>query len=140
MTPPGVARGGRVASGPVSRGRSSSRRLAVLHELFAAVPVPVAYLAGPDLVFEFANDAYCRLVGRQGLVGRPLGEALPELVTQGRAELIGAVLESGQPFQGYETELFFSREGASGPEKVFVECLYQPVHDADGPATGCCCW
>ena len=56
-----------MGSGPVSRGRSSSRRLAVLHELFAAVPVPVAYLAGPELVFEFANDAYRQLVGRQDL-------------------------------------------------------------------------
>ena len=92
----------------------------MLHELFAAVPVPVAYLAGPDLVFEFANDAYRRLVGRQDLLGRPVGEALPELAAQGRAELIAAVLESGQPFQGYETELLVPRGGAS-PEQVFVD-------------------
>ena len=136
MTPPGVARGGRVVSGPVSRGRSSSRRLAVLRELFAAVPVPVAYLTGPELVFEFANDAYRRLVGRQDLVGRAAGEALPELAAQGRTELLAAVLESGQPFQGYETELLVPRGGESGPEQVFVECLYQPVRSADGPADG----
>ena len=30
----------------------------VLHELFSGIPVPVAYVSGPDLVFEFANDAY----------------------------------------------------------------------------------
>ncbi len=108
----------------------------MLREFFAAVPVPVAYLAGPDLVFEFANDAYCRLVGRQDLVGRPLGEALPELVTQGRAEIIAAVLESGQPFQGYETELLLPRDGASGPARVFVESLFQPVRGADGSAHG----
>ena len=108
----------------------------MLRELFAAVPLPVAYLAGPDLVFEFANDAYCELVGRQDLLGRPLGEALPELAAQGRAEIIAAVLESGQPFQGYESELLLPRDGGSGPAKVFVECLYQPVRGADGPADG----
>jgi PAS domain S-box-containing protein len=108
----------------------------VLHELFAAVPVPAAYLAGPELVFEFANDAYRRLVGRQDLIGRPVAEALPELAAQGRAELLAAVLESGQPFQGYETELLVPRGEASGPEQVFVECLYQPVRSADGPADG----
>jgi PAS domain-containing protein len=107
----------------------------VLHELFAAVPVPVAYLAGPELVFEFANDAYRRLVGRQDLIGRPLGEALADLAAQGRAELIAAVLESGQPFQGYETELLVPRSGSS-PEQVFVECLYQPVRGAGGRADG----
>jgi PAS domain S-box-containing protein len=96
----------------------------------------VAYLAGPELVFEFANDAYRRLVGRQDLIGRPAGEALPELAAQGRTELIAAVLESGQPFQGYETELLVPRGGVSGPEQVFVECLYQPVRSADGPADG----
>ena len=108
----------------------------MLHELFAAVPVPVAYLAGPELVFEFANDAYRRLVGRQDLVGRTIDKALPELAAQGRAELIAAVLESGQPFQGYETELFVPRDGGSGPKQVFVECLYQPVRGADGQADG----
>ena len=135
MTPLGIARGGKVGSGPVSRGRSSSR-LAMLHELFAAVPVPVAYLAGPELVFEFANDAYRQLVGRQDLVGCPLEKALPELAAQGRAELIAAVLESGQPFQGHETELFVPRDGGSGPERIFVECLYQPVCGADESADG----
>jgi PAS domain S-box-containing protein len=108
----------------------------VLHELFAAVPVPVAYLAGPELVFEFANDAYRQLVGRQELIGRSAGEALPELAVQGRTELIAAVLESGQPFQGYETELLVPRGGVSGPEQVFVECLYQPVSGVEGRADG----
>ena len=112
----------------------------MLHELFAGLPVPAAYLAGPDLVYEFANDAYRQLVGREDLTGRPLREALPDLAAQGRAELIAGVLESGQPFQGYETELFVRRDGASVPEQIFVECLYQPVRGADGRSTGCCCW
>ena len=107
----------------------------MLHELFTGIPVPVAYVAGPDLVFEFANDAYRRLVGRQDLLGRPVREALPELAAQGRAELITGVLESGQPFQGYENELFV-RRGGGEPEQVFVACLYQPVHGADGRADG----
>ena len=107
----------------------------MLHELFSGIPVPVAYVAGPDLVFEFANDAYRRLVGRQDLLGRPMREALPELAAQGRAELITGVLESGQPFQGYENELFV-RRGGGEPEQVFVACLYQPVRSADGRADG----
>jgi PAS domain S-box-containing protein len=108
----------------------------VLHELFADLPVPVAYLAGRDLVFEFANDAYRRLVGRQDLPGRAAREALPELAAQGRAELITGVLESGKPFQGYETELLIRRGGGAAPEQVFVECLYQPVRGADGTVEG----
>ncbi|MDX6333273.1 MAG: hypothetical protein QOG05_613 [Streptosporangiaceae bacterium] len=108
----------------------------MLHELFSGVPVPVAYVAGPDLVFEFSNEAYRQLVGRDDLLGRTVRDALPEQAAQGRAELIAAVLESGRPFQGYETELLVRRDGASAPEPVFVECLYQPVRGADGPAQG----
>ncbi len=108
----------------------------MLHELFTGLPVPAAYVAGPDLVFEFANDAYRQLVGREDLTGRTVSEALPDLAAQGRAELIGAVLESGQPFQGYETELFVRRDAASVPEQIFVECLYQPVRGADGQVDG----
>ena len=108
----------------------------MLHELFTGLPVPAAYVAGPDLVFEFANDAYRQLVGREDLTGRTVCEALPDLAAQGRAELIGAVLESGQPFQGYETELFVRRDAASVPEQIFVECLYQPVRGADGQVDG----
>ena len=108
----------------------------VLHELFTGIPVPVAYVSGPDLVFEFANEAYRQLVGQQDLLGRPMREALPELAAQGRAELISGVLESGQPFQGYEHELFIRRGRGAAPEQVFVACLYQPVRGADGPADG----
>jgi PAS domain S-box-containing protein len=108
----------------------------VLHELFTGIPVPVAYVAGPELIFEFANDAYRQLVGREDLIGRPVQEALPELAAQGRAELITAVLESGRPFQGYEKELLVRRGGAPAPEQVFVECLYQPVRGVDRPAEG----
>ncbi|HEY5355005.1 MAG TPA: SpoIIE family protein phosphatase [Streptosporangiaceae bacterium] len=108
----------------------------MLHDLFGGLPVPAAYVAGPDLVFEFANDAYRHLVGCEDLLGQPLSEALPELAAQSRAELITAVLESGQPFRGYETELSVRRVGASAPEAVFVECLYQPVQSVDGRADG----
>ena len=108
----------------------------MLRELFTGIPVPVAYVAGPGLIFEYANDAYRQLVGREDLIGRPVREALPELAAQGRAELVTAVLESGRPFQGYENELLVRRGGASAPEQVFVECLYQPVRGVDGPAEG----
>jgi PAS domain S-box-containing protein len=38
---------------------------ALTRELLSSLPAAVAYLAGPDLVVEFANEAYRRLVGGQ---------------------------------------------------------------------------
>jgi hypothetical protein len=71
--------------------------MALLRALFARLPAAVAYLAGPDLVFEFANDQYRQLVGGRDVLGLPIREAVPELAGQGRFELLGEALESGQP-------------------------------------------
>ena len=61
-------------------GRDDSRSgLALRSELLLSLPVGVAYVAGPDLTFEFANDEYRRYVGWRDLIGLPLGVALPEL-------------------------------------------------------------
>jgi len=76
-----------LSSGPVSPRRSSSHRQAVLHELFADLPVPVAYLAGRDLVFEFANDAY-----RQD-VHSEVGEVVDGIRASARNDLAVAMLQ-----------------------------------------------
>src|SRR5206468_2115603 len=51
--------------------------------LFEQSPSFIAVLRGPDHVFETANAAYLRLVGRDDILGKPLLEALPELRGQG---------------------------------------------------------
>ena len=53
----------------------------LLRELLHGLPAAVAYAAGPDLVYEFANDEYRRLVGGRALIGRPLREVLPEMAS-----------------------------------------------------------
>ena len=108
----------------------------MLHELFGGLPIPAAYLAGPELVFEFANDAYRQLVSCDDLIGRTLRDALPDIAAQGRARRLTEVLESGQPFQSYESELLIRRPGSAAPEQVFVECLYAPVRGAHATVDG----
>jgi PAS domain-containing protein len=100
--------------------------MTLMRALFARLPVAVAYLAGPDLVFEFANDEYRQLVGGRDVLGLPVRAALPELAGQGRFELLGEALESWQPLRGDEVELWIRRQGEQ-PEQVFVDFVYQPV-------------
>jgi len=54
-------------------------RLALIRDLLTSLPAAVAYLAGPDLVIDFANDAYCRLAGDRDVADMPLRQVLPEL-------------------------------------------------------------
>ena len=43
----------------------------------------MAILEGPEHVFTLANRAYLDLVGNRDIIGRPIAEALPEVVEQG---------------------------------------------------------
>jgi PAS domain S-box-containing protein len=105
-----------------------------MRELLISLPAAVAYLAGPDLVIEFANDACSRLIGDRELIGRPLREALPELSDQGEIEILGRILETGEPVRGSQAKVWVSRDDHA--EQLFVDYVYQPVRDAGGAVSG----
>jgi PAS domain S-box-containing protein len=105
-----------------------------MQELVASLPAAVAYLSGPDLVIDYANDACLGLVGDRALVGRPLGEALPELVTQGGVGALARIFETGELVRGSAAGVRISRHGRF--EQRFVDYVYQPVRGADGAVKG----
>ncbi len=108
--------------------------LALVRQLLVSLPAAVAYVAGPDLVFEFANDEYRRMAGGRDLVGLPYREALPELAGQGPFEALDRVVKTGEPFQGRGSEVWVRRRGGE-PEQTFLDFVYQPVlGDAGGVA------
>ncbi len=104
-------------------------------ELLSSLPAAVAYLAGPDLAVEFANDAYGRLVGRRDVVGLPPEEALPELAGRAPLEILNQVMETGQPVNDRGTRVWVRRRGMQ-PEQLFADFAYQPVRDGDGTVAG----
>ena len=95
----------------------------------------MAYLAGPDLVVEFANEAYRRLVGGRDVVGLPAHQALPECAAQAGIEILGQVMETGQPVRGQDNGAEVHRHGGQ-PGQVFADFVYRPVRDADGAVAG----
>jgi PAS domain S-box-containing protein len=105
-----------------------------MRELIASLPAAVAYLSGPDLVIDFANDACFELVGDRDLVGRPLRAALPELAEQGEIEILIQILETGRPVRGSEARVRIHRRGQA--EQRYVDYAYQPVRGAEGDVAG----
>jgi PAS domain S-box-containing protein len=97
-----------------------------LLRLLQQAPGFFCYLRGPELVFEFANDAYLRLVGRH-VLGKPLREALPELVGQGYLELLEKIFRSKEPFVGRKMAVRLQRHENAALEQAFVDFIYQPV-------------
>ena len=135
--------GARMQAGLLSRAeavQAENRRLADEREhlrvLFDQAPGFMAFLDGPRHVFSLANAAYRRLVGKREVVGKPVAEALPEVVGQGFIELLDRVYASGEPFVGDGLRVLLQRRPGGDPEEAFVDFIYQPVRGTDGEVRG----
>jgi PAS domain S-box-containing protein len=127
--------GGAEISVPVPRRGSAVSMPAVTRELLSALPAAVAYLSGPDLVVELANEAYRRLAGGRDVVGLPAREALPELAALDRLDILDQVRETGQPVTGRAGGVWVRRDHGR-PEQLFADFAYRPVRDASGAVAG----
>src|SRR5439155_25964550 len=107
-----------------------------LRQLFDHAPGFMAVLRGPDHVFELTNAAYLQLVGHRRLVGRPVREALPELVGQGFLELLDQVYRTREPFTGYSTAVTLERTPGGTAEEKLLDFVYQAMIEADGSVAG----
>ncbi len=109
-----------------------------LQALFEQAPGFMAFVDGPDFVFTLTNASYLTLVGRSSseLLGRPVREALPEVVEQGFIALLENVVQSQEPFVGTDVAILLQRRPDQPAEEAFVDFVYQPVRDAAGKVHG----
>jgi len=119
---------------PRQAARGGASGFALMRELLQGLPAAVAYVAGPDLVYEFANEEYRRIVGGRELIGQPMHQAVPE-ISQRRLALVRRAAQSGHPVWGREIEVWVRREGLA-PEQFFMDFYYQPVRGAMGDLAG----
>lgn len=107
-----------------------------LHQLFMQAPGFIAVIAGPELRFALANNAYQRLIGDRQIIGRPVGEALPEVVEQGFVALLHGVMERREPFVGQAMSVNLRRTPDAPLEERFVDFVFQPIVTPGGDVTG----
>jgi PAS domain S-box-containing protein len=107
-----------------------------LRDLFQRAPGFMCLLSGPNLVFEFMNEAYLKLVGHRDLIGLPIRKALPEIEGQGYFELLDEVYATGKPFVGQGLAVDLQREPGAPLEQRFLNLVYQPIYDAEGAVSG----
>lgn len=107
-----------------------------LHQLFQQAPGFICVLRGPRHVFELANDAYYQLVGHRQVIGHPVGEVLPEVVTQGFLEKLDNVYATATAFIGRAMPLELQRVAGGDREQSYIDLIYQPIIDSSGTVTG----
>lgn len=117
---------------------SSVLDLARIREMLSFFPAAVAYVAGPDLVIDFASDEF-RLAGDQEVAGRPAHEVFPALADPASNEVLGQVMHSGQPVRGHEVGRSCRLGGPSAHAPQIIARHHYPAargvragHAADG--------
>jgi PAS domain S-box-containing protein len=91
----------------------------------------IAVVSGPDYVFDFANDAYRRLVGGQPLEGKTLLGAVPTF-PRALVKVMDGVRATGVPYIGHAVAVPFRRGRGLGTEDRFLDFVLQPIVGADG--------
>ena len=100
-----------------------------LNEVFMQAPVAIAVLEGPTHVFKVTNPLYSELVGGREVLGKTVGDALPEVRGQGLLELLDRVYKTAEAFSARELKVLLDRDRDGREEVVYVNFVYQPLTD-----------
>jgi PAS domain S-box-containing protein len=106
-----------------------------LTSLFEQAPGLFAVTRGRDHVYEIANPAYLEFVGRQGIIGLTVREALPEL-DQKFIDQLTEVFDTGVPYIGRRIPVGLKRSAQGEMEDRIVDFVFQPIVDDDGRVDG----
>jgi PAS domain S-box-containing protein len=107
-----------------------------LDDLFQRSPSLMCILSGPDHVFERANDRYLEIVGHRDIIGKPLREALPEVVDQGFLALLDTVYQTGEAYVGTDARVLLQQRPGESADERYVDFVYQALRAPDGEVTG----
>ncbi|HWW82471.1 MAG TPA: response regulator, partial [Vicinamibacterales bacterium] len=109
--------------------RRHSKRMA---SLFRRAPVAIAVWAGPDHVYELANEKYRELIGGRDVVGQPVRDAVPELHGEAIHELLESVRRTEMPYVGKAQHVTLSRGCGGASEDAHIDFVYEPLVGEDG--------
>ncbi|KAB7730249.1 PAS domain S-box protein [Rudanella paleaurantiibacter] len=110
--------------------RASEARL---QSLIAAAPVAIGVFRGPDLVVELPNQAFIDIVGKgPDIVGKPLREVMPELVTENQPflNILEGVRTTGKQFKSYDSLVKIVQNGQLTHN--YYNITYTPLFDEAG--------
>jgi len=126
----------------IERQKSDATKLAFENELnrlksfFMQAPAGICIMRGPKLVYEFVNEAYQKFLPGRALSGRPVFEALPELIGTPLQQVLLDVYHKGEPVEMNELLVPISEyEGGPTNDRYFT-FSYQPWRDQEGKVNG----
>jgi PAS domain S-box-containing protein len=106
-----------------------------LRKLLAQLPAGVAVSWGPDHRFDWANDIYTQVAGRD-VAGKTVRDAFPDLAGQPFFGMLDGVYQKGEPVFGKEAQVLIDRKRDGHIEQAYFDFVYQPILDAAGKPEG----
>ncbi|REA57394.1 diguanylate cyclase [Dyadobacter luteus] len=109
---------------------------AELRNFFLRAPVAIGVFRGPGLIIELANNMMLRYWGKtsEQVLGATFARAFEEAPSDGFEKLAKEVFDSGERKVLYEWPLAILRHGR--PATLFVNLVFEPLHDITGVTTG----
>jgi PAS domain S-box-containing protein len=107
-----------------------------LRQMFELAPGFMCTLRGPEHVFEMANAAYLRLIGRRDIIGKPLASVFDSDEIEGYPELLDSIYRTGTPYTGERASARLRRSPGGAVEERFCDFVYQPIRGRDGAVSG----
>ncbi|MGN6627699.1 MAG: PAS domain-containing protein [Tepidisphaeraceae bacterium] len=107
-----------------------------LADVFKRSPSFLAVLRGKEHTFDLANDRFYELVGQRKLIGRTVGEALPETIDQKFVVLLDRVFETGEAYVSEGRRIQLQRNEGGPLEDRFIDFVCQAMREPEGTIVG----
>ncbi|MET0300367.1 MAG: PAS domain-containing protein, partial [Flavitalea sp.] len=104
-----------------------------LRGILQSAPAGIGLFVGRDLIIENPNQTFIDIVGKGAdIVGKPLREAMPELITEGQPflKILDDVYTTGKMFQSYGSQVKIVQNGVMTYN--YYNITYSPVYDTNG--------
>ena len=107
-----------------------------MERFFRQAPAAICIFDGPELTYELINPAFQQIFPGRSLLGKPLPEAMPELVDQPIWPVLQNVYHTGKTFEGREVLIPLARREGEAPEDIYFNFVYQPRFDEHNQVDG----
>ena len=115
---------------------AAERQRRLLHALYTEAPLPIAVFEGPTWTYQLVNAAYQGVFPGRVLLGRPLLEAMPELIDSPLPAIFERVYRTGKAFSAHEMPLLLARHAGAAPEEIYGSFTCQARRNAQGEVDG----
>lgn len=100
--------------------------------VFYGTETPLVIFMGPNMVYEMVNATYQSIYPGRDLLGKPLLEAVPELVQSAFPAILKKVYETGEHFTSHEGVVYLENKITGKIEERYFDTTFSRIDYGQG--------